>query len=74
MHDDGVTHFLSILFEYPFGGGGGVGFRGFLCNIANDNCILLTLIDEIEYGVRDLGYKIRHIIIECSCLVSIFLG
>ena len=70
---------LSILL------GGGGEFRGFLWNIAKENIhsvilpmiiaffFLFLTLDELEFRVIDLGSRLRHIIIECSFLVSIFL-
>ena len=62
MHNDGVISFLSILFKYPLGGGGGCSGsfiailqkKIFILLFTHYNTIFLTL-DEIEFGVSDLG-------------------
>ena len=58
VHDERVTYFLSILFNYPFGGGGGVQVMEFLCTIAKENifvlfCCLLVIIASSFFFTLD---------------------
>ena len=80
MHDEGVIHFLSILFKYPILGGSFQGVSLQYCKSKysfyyfpiDDNSIFFFLtLDQIEFGVSDLGMYNLRIIIECPCLVSI---
>ena len=65
MYDEGVTYLIPCYSSILLGG------RGFLCNMQKEIFILLftydnsiLILNEIEFGVSDLGRRIRHIIIE----------